>query len=139
MMKKPRENAEAGGQTSNRILSGTHIEGQITSDGDIRVDGSIKGEVNIKGKLVIGEKGRVEGEIFCANATVAGTLQGEVEVEGLLTLQATAKVEGNVKTDKLSVEPGAEFSGSCNMGSVIRKMKDDETRSEKPAKGQKAG
>jgi len=139
MMKKPKENLENSGQTSNRILGGTHIEGQITSDGDIRVDGSIKGEVNIKGKLVIGEKGRVEGEIICANATVSGTLLGEVEVEGLLNLQSTAKVEGNVKTDKLSVEPGAEFSGSCNMGSVIRKMKDDESKPQGPSKGQKAG
>lgn len=138
MMKKPRENAE-GGQTSNRILGGTHIEGQLTSDGDIRVDGSIKGEVNIKGKLVIGEKGRVEGDIVCASATVSGTLLGEVQVEGLLNLQATAKVEGNVKTDKLSVEPGAEFSGSCNMGSVIRNMKDGESKPQKPAKEQKAG
>lgn len=129
MMKKPKDMTDGGGQTSNRILGGTHIEGELSSDGDIRVDGSVKGQVTIKGKLVIGEKGSVEGEIKCSNATVAGKLQGQVEVAGLLSLQASAKVEGDVRTEKLSVEPGAEFSGSCNMGSKIRTMNDDQTES----------
>ena len=127
-MKKSKEIIDAGGQSSNRILGGTSLEGEVRSDGDIRVDGIIKGDVQISGKLVVGEKGQVEGTIVCANATVAGHLKGDITVEGLLSLQATAKVEGDVRTNKLSVEPGAEFSGSCNMGSVNRDKKDGQVR-----------
>ncbi len=139
-MKKPKDMNEALGQTSNRILAGTAIEGEVKSEGDIRVDGHIKGRITITGKLVVGEKGQVEGEIKCANATVSGALMGDIAVEGLLTLQATARVQGDVRTGKLAVEPGAEFSGSCNMGSVNPPLRNGETRSkqEKGAADQKA-
>jgi cytoskeletal protein CcmA (bactofilin family) len=125
MIKKTKA-AEEVGQASNRIMAGTSIEGDISSKGDIRVDGSLKGNITITGKLVVGEKGWVEGEIKCSNANVSGDLRGKIEVSELLSLQATARVNGEVLTNKLSVEPGAEFSGSCSMGSVIREIKNEE-------------
>jgi len=133
MIKKTKETVE-GNQASNRILAGTNIEGEVHSSGDIRVDGSLKGTISISGKLVIGENGSVEGDVKCAYATVSGKLMGKVEVTELLSLQATAIVNGEVQTNKLSVEPGAEFSGSCSMGSVIRKMKNDEPAGERSEK-----
>ncbi len=122
MLKKNKEVIDAN-QASNRILAGTRIEGDVSSNGDIRVDGAVKGTVNITGKLVIGENGEVEGDIKCANANVSGSLKGKIVVTELLALQATARVNGEVLTNKLSVESGAEFSGSCSMGSVVRDMK----------------
>lgn len=124
-MKKPREVSESG-QASNRVLAGTSIEGEINSDGDMRIDGRLKGTINISGKLVIGENGKVEGEVRCTNANVSGALEGKVEVVELLSLAASARVMGDVVTGKLAVEPGAEFTGSCSMGSsVVREMKSD--------------
>ncbi len=125
-MIKKNKAADESGQASNRIMAGTTIEGDVNSKGDIRVDGSLKGNITITGKLVVGEKGRVEGEIKCSNANVSGDLRGKIEVSELLALQATARVNGEVLTNKLSVEPGAEFSGSCSMGSVIREIKNEE-------------
>jgi len=55
-------------QASNRILVGTSITGDVVSDGDIRVDGKVVGNMKVSGKLVIGEHGRVEGEVECKNA-----------------------------------------------------------------------
>ena len=124
MMKKPREISESG-QASNRVLAGTSIEGEINSDGDMRIDGRLKGNINISGKLVIGENGKVEGEVRCTNANVSGALEGKVQVVELLSLAASARVMGDVITGKLAVEPGAEFTGSCSMGSVVREMKND--------------
>ena len=124
MIKKGKDTMDAN-QASNRILIGTTIEGEVNSKGDIRIDGKIKGTVNITGKLVVGEKGVIEGEVKCAFANVAGTLKGQVEVSELLSLQATAKVHGDIVTNKLSIEPGAEFTGSCSMGAVVREIKKD--------------
>lgn len=133
MIKKNRDVSDAN-QASNRILAGTNIEGEVHSNGDIRVDGSLKGTISISGKLVIGENGSVEGDIKCAYATVSGKLKGKIEVSELLSLQATAIVNGEVQTNKLSVEPGAEFSGSCNMGSVVRNMTSDERKGDRSGK-----
>ncbi len=124
-------------QASNRILLGTEIEGDVRSKGDIRIDGLVKGNVNVAGKLVIGEKGKVEGEVVCGNASIQGLLKGKAEVKELLQLLETAVVEGDVTTGKLSVEPGAQLSGTCNMGAVVREIKreteDLETRSQETA------
>ncbi len=111
-------------QISNRILAGTTIEGNIVSSGDFRIDGNVKGAIQLKGKLVIGEKGNIEGDVECSNATVAGYIKGKLQISELLQLQASARVEGDIITTRLSVEPGAEFTGSCKMG-VVREMKKD--------------
>jgi cytoskeletal protein CcmA (bactofilin family) len=118
-------------QASNRILIGTEIVGDIKTNGDLRIDGSVKGTIQTSGKLVVGEKGSVEGEVKCLNATVSGTIKGTILVEELLILHTTAKVKGDVQTGKLSVEPGAEFTGKCSMGAVVRELNEDEARKAK--------
>ncbi|GGH69485.1 MAG: polymer-forming cytoskeletal protein [Bacteroidetes bacterium] len=124
MITSAKKNPEQA-QASNRILLGTEIEGDLKSNGDFRIDGVVKGNINIAGKLVIGEKGKVEGEVVCANANISGLLKGKVHVKELLHLEKTAVVKGDVITAKLAVEPGAELSGTCSMGSVVREMKKD--------------
>lgn len=125
MIKKNAQQNLNAQQTSNRILQGTSIEGEVKSDGDFRVDGRMKGNIDISGKLVVGEKGSVHGEVKCASANISGKLDGKLTVAEQLTLEATAVVEGEVYTTRLAVSPGAELSGSCNMGAKVRKMKNE--------------
>ncbi len=125
MIKKTKE-VNVGPSSSNRILQGTSIEGNVHSEGDFRVDGEIVGNISISGKLVIGEKGRVKGEVKCGSARVSGKLEGTMVVEDLLNLEASARVEGDIFTVKLAIEPGAEFSGSCKMGAVVRDIHKNE-------------
>lgn len=113
----------------NLIGAGTVIEGDVTTSGDIRIDGSLTGSIKVKGKLVIGISGSVDGEVVCQNADMSGTLKGKIVVSELLTLKASAKLTGDIITNKIAVEPGATFSGSCSMGGVIKDIKGE--RSEK--------
>ena len=115
-------------QASNRILIGTEIVGDIKTNGDLRIDGLVKGTIQTKGKLVVGEKGTVEGEVKCKNSTVSGTIKGTIFVDELLTLHSSAKFKGDIQTGKLSVEPGAEFTGKCSIGAIIRELNEDEAR-----------
>ena len=43
----------------------------------------------------------------------------------LTALSSSARIEGDLVTAKLSVEPGAEFNGTCSMGAVVRQMKEE--------------
>jgi cytoskeletal protein CcmA (bactofilin family) len=104
----------------NLIGPGTVIKGDIDTNGDIRIDGSIEGTIKVKGKLVVGNSGKIEGEIQCQNAEVFGEILGQLSVSELLSLKATAKMNGDILTNKLSIEPGAIFSGTCKMGAVIK-------------------
>ena len=123
--------------TLNLISSGTDILGDIKSNGDIRIDGSLTGNLNTKGKVVIGTTGKVKGEVFCKNSEVSGIIEGKITVGQLLNLKASSKIHGDIATSKLSIEPGAVFSGNCkmsdnetNVGAGIPKEKEPE----KPSK-----
>jgi len=83
--------------------------------GDIRIDGTVIGQVRSKGKIVVGNTGVVEGEIQCQNAEFSGQIKASVQVTELLSLKATAKLNGEIVTNKLAIEPGATFTGSCMM------------------------
>ena len=113
------------GTVINMIGVGTIITGDINSNGDLRIDGTLKGSVATEGKVVLGKNGVIEGDVVCNNADIAGEIKAKITVSQLLTLKSTAKLKGDIITNKLSIEPGAVFSGSCSMGAVIKDIKDD--------------
>ena len=127
-MKKPENTAVV-----NMIGIGTTINGDVQSKGDIRVDGTLKGSVTTEGKVVLGRDGVIEGDVVCKNADVSGILKAKITVSQLLSLKTSAKLNGDITTNKLSIEPGAEFTGSCSMGAVIKEIKHVE-KQEKQAK-----
>jgi cytoskeletal protein CcmA (bactofilin family) len=106
---------ETDNTTINLISNGTDIVGDIKSNGDIRIDGSLTGNLNTKGKVVIGPTGKVSGEVICKNSEVSGIVEGKITVGQLLNLKASSKILGDIATSKLSIEPGARFSGNCKM------------------------
>ena len=111
-------------ETINTIGAGTIVTGDIQSKGDIRLDGILKGSVNTSGKVVLGKEGIIEGDVICNSADISGTIKAKITVSQLLSLKATAKLNGEIITNKLSIEPGAAFTGSCSMGAVIKDIKD---------------
>jgi cytoskeletal protein CcmA (bactofilin family) len=117
----------------NMIGAGTVITGDIKSKGDIRVDGSLNGSIETEGKVVVGQGGIVEGDVVCKDADIAGVLKAKISVSQLLSLKSSAKLNGDIITNKLSIEPGASFTGSCSMGAVIKDIKDGD-KSEKREK-----
>ena len=113
------------------IGEGTVITGDVQSKGDIRVDGTLKGSVKTSGKVVLGKSGIIEGDVVCADADVSGIIKAKISVAQLLSLKSTAKLNGDIITNKLSIEPGASFTGSCSMGAVIKDIKHAEKQEKK--------
>ena len=131
---------ETENTTINLISNGTEITGDIKSNGDIRIDGSLKGNLSTKGKVVIGPTGKINGEIICKNSEVSGIIEGKISVNQLLNLKASSKIFGDIVTSKLAIEPGARFTGNCNMrdtddnGGILSKEKTQDGPGEKSGK-----
>ena len=117
---------EADSSAINIIRKGTEIKGEIKCVGDIRIDGTLSGKIYSDGKIVVGQTGVIEGEISCNNADISGSINANITVKELLLLKSSANIIGDIKTGKLSVEPGANFTGACNMGGVVKGIKKDE-------------
>jgi cytoskeletal protein CcmA (bactofilin family) len=112
--KKTKSYTELLGKT-NRIVEGTIIKGDIISHADFRLDGELTGNFQSKGKIVIGPAGIVTGDIVCRNADIEGRFKGKIQVAEILNVKHKASIHGEVICEKLSVEPGADFSASCMM------------------------
>ena len=125
---------ETENNTINLISNGTEIIGDIKSTGDIRIDGSLTGNLNTKEKVVIGQTGKVNGEIICKNSEISGIIEGRVIVNQLLNLKASSKILGDIVTSKLSIEPGAIFSGTCKMSENQNNGGDQPLREKEPEK-----
>lgn len=129
------------GALYNSLTAGSKIIGTVVTDSDFRIDGIVEGDVQCKGKIVIGEKGAVQGDLSCQNADVLGCIEGAIKVDGTLSLRATGSINGNVQTKVLIVEPKAQFNGSCSMKQVDPEPKkgasehtDKEPKKEEPKK-----
>jgi cytoskeletal protein CcmA (bactofilin family) len=105
--------------TCNGLAYGSLLKGDIDSESDFRIDGSVNGKIKCRGKVIIGEKGRVVGNIICSEADIFGELQGNLTVSDTLSLKSTANVKGDVKTKVLIIEPSAVFCGTCDMGDRV--------------------
>ena len=114
----------------NIINNRTLIKGDITATGDFRLDGTLEGNIQLNGKLVIGDTGVVNGNILCQNANVIGTVNGNLSVKELLSLHSTARVKGDILINKLSIEPGAVFTGKCRMLDEVRAAHQQEEATE---------
>ncbi|MDR1865069.1 MAG: polymer-forming cytoskeletal protein [Bacteroidales bacterium] len=110
----------------NTIIHGTEIVGDINSNGDIRLDGSLKGNLYVRGKVVIGQTGVVDGVINCKNSDIFGKVDGQITVSELLAFKSTANVKGDIITNKLSIEPGCKFSGTCSMDASSANVREKE-------------
>lgn len=109
-------NGNETSQQINILSDGTSVKGDIISNGDIRIDGEMVGNLSTKGKLVVGDRGKIEGEVQASTVEVAGFIKGKVLARELLNMKNSAKIEGDIVAAKLAVEPGAIFTGTCSMG-----------------------
>jgi len=126
-------NVENDSNAINIIGVGTEITGDVNTNGDIRIDGFLSGNVITEGKLVVGETGKIKGEVHCKNSEVLGMIEGKIKVRELVTLKSSARIYGDIVTQKLSIEPGSLFTGNCNMNEDAVK----DVKTGKKAEGQK--
>ena len=122
------KNVEENLNNFNIIGNGTSIKGDIESNGDIRIDGILEGHLISKAKFVLGITGKIIGEIRCKNAEIFGEINGKIFVDELLILHSSAKLTGDIVTQKLAIEPGAFFTGNCDMQKKLQQYKNDENK-----------
>jgi cytoskeletal protein CcmA (bactofilin family) len=113
----PKSKSEMG---LNTISKGTVIVGNINAEGDLRIDGRVIGTLVCNSKLVVSTTGYIEGNVDTRNASVEGEINGNVITRELLQIDKTGKVFGDVFTQKLVVQMGAIFTGTCKMGEAAK-------------------
>lgn len=116
----------------NVFSEGTELTGDLASKGDIRIDGKVDGTVKTNSKFVLGESGKVTGNVSAESADISGKVNGNIQVNGTLYIKSNGVINGDIATGKLVVESGGQFNGQCKMGGSTIPLKSP--LSEKTAK-----
>ena len=98
------------------ISNGVKIDGKLTSSGNIRVEGEIEGDISSQKNIVVGEGGKVNGQINADFITVGGKVSGTVRANEKLVLDPKGYLKGDIYTKILVIEEGARFDGNSKMG-----------------------
>ena len=98
------------------ISNGVKIDGKLTSSGNIRVEGEIRGDISSQRNVVVGEGGKVSGQINADSITIGGKVSGTVKANEKLKLDPNGYLKGDIFTKILVIEAGARFDGKSKMG-----------------------
>lgn len=91
------------------------IIGKIEGKGNLRVDGFIEGDVSYDGNIVVGETGKVYGNIKAGDISLAGTIHGNVDSKTKLVILPTGTLIGDIEVPSFIVHENARFDGNCKM------------------------
>lgn len=105
----PAPSPVASSRGLSTLSSELQFEGVVSGAGDLQVDGSIKGDVRV-GRLIVGETGAIEGNVFADYLEVRGRIVGAVTGKQV-KLISTAYVDGDITAEQLSIDIGAYFQG----------------------------
>ena len=103
-------------QVGTIIGPGAVIDGPLTTKDSTRIDGTVKGNVTISGALIVGNEGKVQGNVSAMNVYIAGEIAGNVSVpQGKIEISDTGKVIGDVTCKGIIIDENAVFQGKCEM------------------------
>ncbi|MEA3408902.1 MAG: polymer-forming cytoskeletal protein [Candidatus Eisenbacteria bacterium] len=114
-----RDEERTGADMNTIIGEGTILKGDVKVEGSIQVDGEFEGTIDATDTLVVGESGKVDGDVTVANAAIGGRMYGNVFASGKIELQRGSQLLGDIKTRGLVIEDGVVFQGNCQMGDVV--------------------
>ena len=105
----------AGRQEITTLLSeGCRFEGNMFAPANTRIDGEVKGNINGQSMLVVGEKGKISGDLTAVDVVVYGNVDGNIKSHKL-ELRKGCRLAGDVYVDVFVTEAGVLFNGRCIM------------------------
>jgi cytoskeletal protein CcmA (bactofilin family) len=95
---------------------GIEIEGQIkVPSGMVRLNCRFKGAICSAGTVIVASQGDIEADIEAMQISIAGKVKGTVRASKQLEITEHGILLGDVETPSLKVDPGAYFTGHCDM------------------------
>ncbi len=92
----------------------TKVRGETEVKGTLRVDGEFEGNIRADW-VIIGETGRVKGDISAKGVIVGGEIQGNINADEAVEIRDKGRVLGDVSTKKLTIVEGGIFEGRSFM------------------------
>lgn len=105
------------GRTISYLGPSLRIKGEIAGNEDLKLDCNVEGLVSIGGfRITVGNGAQVNGDIVAREALISGKVSGDIRAVDRIEIMKTASIEGDLSTGKITIEEGAYFKGSVEVG-----------------------
>ena len=102
-------------QVTGVLESPAEFKGTLAYSGCFHVNGVLHGKIVTPDMLVIGETGRVTGEIKAGVVIIYGRVEATIEARVRVEIRKPAVFKGEMSTPSLKVEDGVIFEGTNKM------------------------
>ena len=102
-------------QLTGVLEEAVEFEGSLAFSGCFHINGSLKGKIVTPDMLIIGETGRVSGEIKAGVVIIYGKVEAIIEAKYRVEIRKPAIFRGEMATPSLKVEDGVIFEGTNKM------------------------
>ncbi len=97
------------------LEASVEFDGTLAYSGCFHVNGLVKGKIVTPDMLVVGETGRVQGEIQAGIVIIYGKVEATIEAKYRVEIRKPAIFRGEMSTPSLKVEEGVIFEGTNKM------------------------
>ena len=113
----PSSTSASSGKAPACISQGIKIKGELTGTEDLFIDGRIEGKISLANSgLTVGPNGIVKADITARELVFRGVAEGKFIAQERIQIWHTARVHGDLKSDRISIEDGAELRGRVEAG-----------------------
>jgi len=99
--------------------NGTEFKGDLKFKGSFRIDGYFQGKIESDSMLIIGDKGKVEADIYVGFVIINGEFKGNIRAAEKVEINSNGRVTGTIVTPKLIVEEGAQLEANCQTSAQV--------------------
>jgi cytoskeletal protein CcmA (bactofilin family) len=105
------------------VSQGIKIKGDVTGTEDLFIDGHVDGKITLTNScLTVGPNGIVKAEIAARELVLRGIAEGKFTAVERIQIWHTARVQGELKSERISIEDGAELRGKVEAGKAASKV-----------------
>jgi len=109
--------AAVSGKAPACVSQGIRIKGELTGSEDLFIDGTVDGKVTLtNSSLTVGPNAVVKADIVARELVVRGRAEGKFTASERVQIWHTARVEGDIKSERVSIEEGAQVQGKLEVG-----------------------
>jgi cytoskeletal protein CcmA (bactofilin family) len=91
------------------LEASVEFKGNLAYSGCFHVNGVVQGKIHTPDMLVVGETGRVSGEIRAGVVIIYGRVEATIDAKYRVEIRKSAVFKGEMSTPSLKVEDGVIF------------------------------
>ena len=108
------------GEHFSIVSAECYFQGTLNVQGSLRVDGHLEGSVDNARQVIVGEGGKITGDVTATTVICGGDIIGNVCAD-MLEVFGKASIKGDIRAKKMTVEEGGRIEGMCKIGETEEK------------------